>query len=78
MDSKPNHLIDDGFGNLLEHCGSWYHQNPHEPVPKGMIKSNYGAAVAFWTDNWHGRKYTPNYSTEIKPGLWAQRGGHYE
>jgi hypothetical protein len=47
------HLIDDGFGNLLEACGSWYDEHPEAPVPAGMIRANYDAALMFVFGHWH-------------------------
>ena len=70
------HLADDGFGNLLEHCGSWYHENPEAEVPEGMIRGNYAAALRFRFGHWHQLPYVQNYAEQIAPGLWAQRGGH--
>jgi hypothetical protein len=69
------HLIDDGFGNLLEACGAWYHEHKDAPVPDGMIRANYEAALKFKYGHWHQPAYTPNYAVEIAPALWAQRGG---
>ena len=46
-------LADDGFGNLLEHCGSWYYEHQEAPVPEGMIRGNYEAALKFVYEHWH-------------------------
>lgn len=70
-------LVDDGFGNLLEVCGSWYLEHPEAMVPKGMIRANYGAALRFVHGHWHQPDYVPNYAVEIAPGLSVQRGGHF-
>lgn len=53
MRTENLHLADDGFGNLLEHCGSWYHEHPEAPVPDGMIRGNYAAALMFRFGHWH-------------------------
>lgn len=31
---------DDGFGNLLEPAGSWYHDHPEAELPEGMVRAN--------------------------------------
>ena len=67
------HLADDGFGNLLELCGSWYQDNPGAPVPAGMILGNYAAAIAFAFDLWHQAPYYGNKAVETSPGVWSQR-----
>ena len=67
------HLADDGFGNLLELCGSWYQDNPDAPVPAGMIRGNYAAALAFVFDLWHQTPYYGNKAVETSPGVWSQR-----
>ena len=58
------HLIDDGFGNLLEACGSWYFEHPEAPVPEGMIRANYMAALRFRFGHWHQLPYTPTTKAE--------------
>jgi len=53
------HLIDDGFGNLLEACGSWYFDHPDAPLPAGMIRANYECALKFVFGHWDQPSYTP-------------------
>lgn len=73
MNKDNLRLADDGFGNLLEACGSWYHEHPNAPVPAGMIRSNYAAALAFAFDLWYQKPYFGNKAVETSPGVWSQR-----
>lgn len=39
---------DDGFGNMLETCGSYYKDHPEENPPNNMIRANYEGGLYYY------------------------------
>lgn len=66
-------LHDDGFGNLLEACGSWYFDHPEESAPEGMIRANPFRHQYWADDRWD--QFDPKDGFDIRAlmEMWAKQ-----